>query len=641
MHGLPADSSVADEPSAEHAEATTQPALTRAAEHWWWPGAILERISLGILAAAVSAGVVLTIVNLIMRGTMHSSLVWLDEAGVLMLNIVAFLGAAVAYRRRRYLAITWIDKRLPARAVAVLDGSRDLATLLLALLLVDTGWQFAMSSYSEIDPYLRFSEFWLNVPLPVGAALVALFAVERLLFGPVWRLLGVVPVAALTALLVASHSSFFASLSPLGTVVVMAVAVVVLLVLGLPLPFVFGISSLVCLYLGGIPMTTAPSDLLDSNASFILVVVPFFLLTGFVLGESGLSRRLGYAARVALDRVPGSLLHVVVVSMFVFSGISGSKVGDMAAVGSSAFQMAKDEDYPPSEVAAALSAGAAMGDTVPPSTGLIVLSSVSLLPITALFVGGILPAVTLAIALAVVILLRFRRASRVRVGADLSFPQKVRVMRDAFPVVALMVLLVGSIVSGIATPSEASAIAVVVSVLLCIIYRGSSAGRLVNAALEASVTAGLVMFIIATATLFARLLTLAEIPQELGQLVTDANLGRVGFLLVSTALLVVAGMILEGLPAILVFAPLLIPVASQLGVNSLQYGIVLVIAIGIGAHSPPIGVGLYSAAQMGQVEVTQVARRMRYYLVALYVGLIIVTFVPQTVTWLPQVLHIT
>jgi tripartite ATP-independent transporter DctM subunit len=358
-----------------------------------------------------------------------------------------------------------------------------------------------------------------------------------------------------------------------------------------------------------------------------------------MMSAGGLSERLARAIRMLLGRVPGALLHVIVASMFVFSGISGSKIGDMAAVGSSARQMAEEEDTPVPEAIAALTAGAAMGDTVPPSIPLIVLSSVSSLSVGALFIGGILPAVTMAIALVALIWWRARKQPR----PDRTMPrrEKVRALAVALPIMVIPVFLVAAIITGIATPSEASAIAVLVSIVVCACYRSTSPRSLLKVAVDSSVIAGVVLFIIAAATLFARVLTLAEVPQRLGQLVANDHFGKWGFLVLSTAVLVIMGMIMEGVPAVLIFGPLLIPIALQLGINGLHYGIVLAVAIGIGANSPPIGVGVFVAAQIGQVEMSDVAKRMRPYLIALYLGLVAIVFVPQITTWLPNLLHIT
>ena len=253
------------------------------------------------------------------------------------------------------------------------------------------------------------------------------------------------------------------------------------------------------------------SDLLDGMASFLLVAIPFFLFTGFLMSAAGLSDRLGNALRVVTSRIPGGVLHSIVLSMLVFSGVSGSKIGDMAAVGKTAVRMAEQEDYEVPEAIAALAAGSAMGDTVPPAVGLIVLSSVSALSVGALFLGGLLPAFVVLLALLVMIYVRFRRKAKVPIPGTRR--DKVRMVLAAIPVLVIPVILVGGIVSGAATPTEISAISVFVTIIFAsLLYRSLGWRRLFAVAVESAILSGAILFIVASATLFARILTLGGVP---------------------------------------------------------------------------------------------------------------------------------
>lgn len=628
-----------DVPTPDTAPPGARSRLARWSLRGWWPGTVIEYAVAALLVLVIGAGVVVTVASLLRREFGSGDLAWANQFGVLMLNMVAFLGASIAFRRGQFLAITWIDRVLPARYVVVLTGARDAVTLLFAILLGRVGWQFASGAYSQTDQYLRIPEFWVDLPLAIGSWLIVAFALERLLLSATRRLLGVIPALIFGGLVLLGHGTVFSGLSPTDAMWVMVVISVLLIVLGLPLPFVFGVGAFVATYFGGLPFSIAASDMLDGTSNFVLVAIPFFLVTGFVMSAGGLSERLARAVRVLLGRVPGGLLHVIVVSMFVFSGISGSKIGDMAAVGGSARNMAEEEGYPVSEAIATLVAGASMGDTVPPSIPLIVLSSVASISVGQLFVGGILPAVVLAAALAVLIIWRARKWPYGRSSERLSVAQKLKVLGLALPVMVIPVFLVVVIITGKATPSEASAIAVIVSLAIYFSYRGAPR-RLVGAAVESAVIAGVVLFIISAATLFARILTLAEVPQRLAQVVADDHLGKWGFLALSTIVLIAMGMIMEGIPAVLIFGPILMPMAVLLGIDPVHYGIVLVSAIGLGANSPPIGIGVFVAAQMGRVEMREVSVRLRPYLVAIYVGLVAIVFIPSITTWLPDALHV-
>jgi tripartite ATP-independent transporter DctM subunit len=313
----------------------------------------------------------------------------------------------------------------------------------------------------------------------------------------------------------------------------------------------------------------------------------------------------------------------------------------MVAVSSSAKEMAKQDGYSVAEAMGVLCAGAAMGDTIPPSIGLIVLSSVSYLSVGALFAAGLLPACIMALAL--LCLIRFKYRARARGGNKASLRVLLLTSWRALPVLTVPIFLILSIGLGITTPSNSSAIAVALALIVVLsVERSMSARSLYRTIVECGTLAGSVLFMLASATLFARALTIASIPQRLASLVASGDIGgRWGFLFVSSLVLIVMGMIMEGLPAILIFAPLLIPVAVHLGINSLQYGIITVVCIGLGANSPPMGVGLFVGAQIGAIQVREIAKTIRPYLVALYLGLWVIVIIPQISLWIPRALHLT
>lgn len=617
--------------------------IRTSANAWWWPCTVLQAIVSVILAVVLCAGAVLILLEVLGRSANISSLrfPWFSEAGVLMLNIICFLGGAVGYRHNRFACLDVVTAHLSKRAQRNVDGGRDSYVLIFSILLTGVGWQFAAQSSDQLDQYLNISMFWMNVALPVGSALLALFALEKILLTSRRAYVGLAGGAAAFVLLYVVHLTIFINGSyETANIVLVSVLTLALIIFGMPLPFSFGTSGIIYCYLGGLPFSTVPGDMLDGLSSFLLVAIPFFMLTGFLMSAAGLSERLGDTLRMLLNRVPGGVLHAIILSMLVFSGISGSKIGDMAALAKTSVRMAEQEDYEIPEAIAALSAGSAMGDTVPPAVGLIVLSSVSALSVGSLFMGGLLPAAATMLALLVIIYFRFRRKPRVPVAGTLG--EKVRVLSSAVPLLAIPVILIGGIVTGIATPTEISAISVLVTLVFAmLLYRSLGWRRVFEVAVDTGILAGVILLIVATATLFARVLTLGDIPQELGNLVTSNDLGgRWGFLIISIAVLVVMGMLMEGLPSLLIFAPLLIPLATQVGINPLQYGIIVVMAIGIGTHTPPMGIALYVGAQLGDVPMRSVCRRIVPYMPALYAGIIAVALIPGLVTWIPDALHI-
>jgi tripartite ATP-independent transporter DctM subunit len=604
-----------------------------------WLFTMVEHVGGAILVLAVAAEVVVTLISVIARAVGGTPLQWGNASGAVMLNIVAFIGAAIAYRRRQYLVIDWLDKLLPTRGKEIACGAREAIVLVIACVLAKVGLAFATGAYDDIDPTMHISVFWVNLPLAIGMVMIALFSLERCLAMRGAELVGIGLGVVIAVGYFLAESSVSGDMNQGQAAATMGVLTIVLLVCGFSLPFVFLTGAIVYVHVSDLFLSVVASDLLDSSSNFVLVAIPFFLVTGMLMSEN-LTDRLTDAIRVLLGRLPGSLLHVIVFSMFVFSGISGSKIGDMAAVGNSAVKMAKHEKYPVAEAVAVLAAGAAMGDTIPPSIALIVLSSISFLSVSALFLAGLMPAVVVGLCLLVIIWIK-HRGKKVP-PLEMSGAQRVRTVLGAFPALSVAVLLVGGIVTGIATPTEISAVAVAYGLILVLAYRKTSLGDIYRIVVGAAVLAGVVLFVTATSTLFARALTIAQVPQHLAAYVSGGHLigGQLGFLILSTLVLVVMGMVMEGLPAILVFAPLLVPAAISLQINPIEYGILVVMAIGLGANCPPIGVGVYVGAQIGGVGLGDVGRRLIPYLAAVVVGIAIVIALPNVVLWLPRLFHL-
>jgi tripartite ATP-independent transporter DctM subunit len=620
--------------------------LAELAQARWWPGNALEYFAIAVIVVLLAAGVVVTVVATIGQTVSSINIQWALEFGVPMLNVLAFMGGAVAYRRRQFASLDFVLRRLHGQSLDGLNVAIDTVTAVASVVIAWAGWQFAVGQEGQIDQFLHVSTFWLDLPLPIGIGLVSVFAVERVVVRFSLRNLpalvaGIVVGVALFVVAVVLQHGVLAYPSTTTIIVLMAIVAVVLLAMGMPLPLAFCESALLYAYFADQPFSVLPSDLLDGASSdTIYIAIPFFILAGLVMSEGGLVRRLTDAAEVVVGRRRGGVLQVLVVSMFVFSGLSGAKIADVVAVSTSAKHLARRGGYTVPEAMAVLCAGAAMGDTIPPSIGLIVLASVSTLSVGALFAAGLLPAVVMGIALMVLIRIRYRNhpVSEARPSARAKGAALLR----GVPILAVPVFLILTISLGLATPSNSSAVTVVLALIVLLIAEQKIHGRaLWRSLIDSANLAGVVLFILASATLFSRALTLANLPQSLANLVANGDIGgRWGFLIISSIILVIMGMIMEGLPAILILAPLFMPIAATLGINPLQYGIISVVCIGIGASSPPIGVGLFVSAQAGGVNVREVAKPLRPFLLALYCGLLVILAVPEISLWIPNALHI-
>jgi tripartite ATP-independent transporter DctM subunit len=327
----------------------------------------------------------------------------------------------------------------------------------------------------------------------------------------------------------------------------------------------------------------------------------------------------------------------MVLSMVIFSGISGSKMADVAAVGSVLIPAARRSRQNPGGAVALLAASAVMAETIPPCINLIILGFVANLSIGGLFMAGLAPAGLMALALIGVVIL---------LGGDARLPDEARLAtaslaqlwRGAIVTLGLLVIIFAGFRFGVATATEISAFAALYALVVGgLAFRELGPRAAARSFINAATRSGLVLFIVAAAQSLAFVLTL-QFPQALAQamIALSQNAGAWPFLLLSILILIVMGSILEGAAALIIFGPLLIPVAGQVGVNGLHFGVVLVIAMGIGLFAPPLGLGLYGACLIGGVPIETTVRPMLGYLGLLLLCLLVIAFVPGLTLWLPH-----
>jgi tripartite ATP-independent transporter DctM subunit len=326
--------------------------------------------------------------------------------------------------------------------------------------------------------------------------------------------------------------------------------------------------------------------------------------------------------------------------MYAVSGLSGSKSADIAAVGTVMRDMLRRERYSLEQATAVLAASAVMGETVPPSLPMLVLGSISSLSIGALFVAGLIPAAVIGICIMVLIYFQARRTGTHRAPRS-NLRQLATATAGGVLPILMPVMLIGGILFGVGTPTEVSSFSVVYGLVLAgLIYRELSFRAFVRAVIDCTALAGMILFILAAASSFAWTLTIAHLPERLVGLLAYTHQSQWLFLVASILLLIVTGSILEGLPALLVLAPILLPISAQIGVNQLHYGIVLILAMGIGAFMPPVGSGFYVTCAICETTIEKSARSMVPFLIVLCLGILIVAFVPWFTLYLPSIFHL-
>ena len=594
-----------------------------------------------LLAIALLGQLGIMFTNVVTRYVFDYQNTWGQEISMITLTIIVFIGGAVAYARDRHMAVEVITCLLPGTWQRFLAAAVD---WLIFFLTVMIGWlslPLVSSRFEMMSPIIGMPEGWFMIPLPVGMTLMALIAVQRTWNRPTGSAVAAgLAIAALIAVLVVAHNLW----GPWGVnapvLWLTFGAFVVLLVIGVPIGFVLAMTAMLFLYVAGqAPIKSVPQTMYGGILAYVLLSIPFFVYAGFIMTEGGLSRRLAEWVIAMVGRLPGGLLQVIVVAMYVVSGISGSKVADVAAVGSSMKGMLRRGGYDMGEAGAVLAASAIMGETIPPSFPMLVLGSITTLSVGALFMAGLMPAAFMAVCLMLLIHVRARKYA---MPAGIAVPgrEAARATLVAMPSFMVPLFLVGGIMAGVATPTEISSVAVVYALVLAVIfYREMGRRSFWNTVVQACTTSGMILFIISAAFAFSWSLSIVNLPDKIGAALLSMGGSTWLFLLGTVITLIITGAVLEGLPALLIFGPMLMPIAVKLGVDPLQYGIILIISMGFGTFLPPIGIGIYVTCSMVETSMERITRKLGPYLIVLFLGILAVTFVPWFSLVIPRMLH--
>jgi len=589
-------------------------------------GSIVEIVA----ALLIAAEIIILFAGVISRYFLQQPLVWSDELASLLFLWLASLGAVVAFRRNEHMRMTALVGMTSPRIRAFLEAISIGATLAFLLFMIEPAYEFASDELYVTTPALELSGAWRATALPVGLVLMAVVALIQLVSIRNWTIIavGLGTVVLVIAVLLALRPV----LQGLGNLnlLIFFVGITGLLVFGgVPIAFSFGIATLGYLALTTrLPVAVLVGRMDEGMSHLILLAVPLFVFLGLLIEMTGMARAMVQFLASLLGHVRGGLSYVLVGAMYLVSGISGSKAADMAAVAPVLFPEMKQRGAKPGDLVALMSATGAQTETIPPSIVLITVGSVTGVSISALFTGGLLPGIVLAIMLCAVVWYRYRsedlahvkRATAAEIG---------RAFVIGIPALALPFVIRYSVIKGIATATEVSTLGIAYSLLVgLIIYRRFSWNRLIPMLVETAALSGAILLIIGTATGMAWALTQSGFSGTLARAMGTLPGGATSFLFVSIVVFIILGSVLEGIPAIVLFGPLLFPIARQVGVHEVHYSMVVILAMGIGLFSPPFGVGYYAACAIGRVSPDAGMRPIVGYVVAMLVGLVLIALVP-------------
>lgn len=413
-----------------------------------------------------------------------------------------------------------------------------------------------------------------------------------------------------------------------------------LLALGVPIAFSIGIATVVTMLAGMQPapaLTTSAQRMATGLNSFSLLAIPFFILAGQLMNNGGLARRLIDFAKSMLGTLPGGLAHVNIVASMLFGAISGSAVAAASAIGGTMGPRMEEEGYDKNFGAAVNITSATTGLLIPPSNVLIVYSLASGgVSIAALFLAGYLPGILVGLMLMTVAGVYSIR-NKYPVSARVPFMEVMKKFLQAIPSLLLVVVVIGGIIGGIFTATEAAAVAVLYALVLGLIYREIKVKDLPQIILDASATTGIVMLLIGTSIGMSWIMAYENIPQSVTTALIELTENKILILMIINLILLAVGTFMDMTPAVLIFTPIFLPIAIQLGIDPTHFGIILVLNLCVGLCTPPVGSVLFVGVGVAQTSIAKVVRPLLPFFVAMIVSLLIVTYWPALSLWLPAV----
>ena len=584
-----------------------------------------------VASAILVFEVALLFACVVARYLFHNPLIWADELASTLFVWLSTLGAVVATRRNVHMRLTAFISRAGPQLRQKIEVIVLLVVAAFVLILAYPAIDYSIEEAIVRTPGLDISNSWRASAVAVGAVLIALLSLLRLLvISPSRAFLAAgVAVVALACAALWWARPVFMGLGNYNLLIFFVLGVGVAVAAGVPIAFAFGIATVGYVALATrAPLSVVVSRMDEGMSHLLLLSIPLFVLLGILIDMTGMARAMvGFLASL-LGHVRGGLSYVLLGAMYLVSGISGAKAADMAAVAPVLFPEMKARGMKPGELVSLLAASGAMAETIPPSVVLIVIGSVASVSIAALFTGGLLPAAVLALTLAVVAYFRSGDDDHMtRKRATVA--QIARAFVISVPALILPFIIRAAVVEGVATAVEVSTIGIAYTVVAGIlIYRQFEWRRVWPMLVDTVSLSGSILFIVGTATAMAWAITQSGFSHTLAITMAKVPGGAAGFLGLSIIVFVILGSVLEGVPALVLLAPLLFPIARTMGIHDVHYSMVVILAMGIGLFAPPFGVGFFTACAIGNVDPDEAMTRIWPYLGALLIGVIIVAAVP-------------
>ncbi len=617
-------------------EAGEQPEMP-SAEHMHTGATLFARFDryLGMTVEAAAALLVVAEVCLlggatIARYVFNAPLTWSDELATILFIWLSMLGSVVALRRGEHMRLTTFIRGLSPDGRARVDALGLILVSTVLLVLIMPTLEHVQSHLDGTTPVLGISEGVREAALLVGIALMLMTAVDKLIqHATRWQIAGSLAIVLAVGAVLYVLSPVFDDLGNWDLLIFFFGLVAFCMVIGMPIALSFILATVAYLqFTTTIPISIVPARLSEGMSNMVLLAVPMFVLLGALIEIAGLAQAMISFLVSLFGHFRGGLQYVLLSAMYLVSGISGAKAADMAAIAPALFPEMKKRGNREGDIVSLLSAAAVMSETIPPSIVLITVGSVTGVSIAALFTGGLLPAVVGMITLSAVIWYQTRRED-VSGAERLGARARLRLCLVALPGLGLPIVIRFSVVDGIATATEVATIGVLYTILVGVFfYRRFDWRRVYPILVDTASLSGAILLVVGAATAMAWALTQSGFSRDLVDVMAGVPGGTWGFLGISAVAFVILGSVLEGVPAIVLFGPLLFPIAKLMGVNEVHYAIIAVFSMGLGLFTPPFGVGFYLACAIGRVSPDAVIRHVWPHLTALVVALVLIVLIP-------------
>jgi tripartite ATP-independent transporter DctM subunit len=587
------------------------------------------------LAMVVMVGVVF--LQVVYRYIFSSPIAWSEEMARIIFVWITLLGTFLALRTKSHISIeTFMNRFFTPGTRAYVSAVAGFLTLYYCVYLGAVGIIMMEKTVEDLTPVMLIPFSCLYAAIAVSGVVMAIYLLVQMYHMERKQLVVscIVSLAVIGVLYLLFGRGGFSG----GNLVLVTVVLLALFILsGMPIAFALGIgSALFFLLYQKIPLFVTHTRLFGGIDSFPLLAVPFFVLAGELMNIGGVTHRLVALARALVGHIRGGLGMVCVVAEYFFSGISGSTVADVSAIGALLIPAMKKAGYTSENSVAVVSAATAMGILVPPCIPMVVLGGMTGISVGALFMGGFLPAVVLSICIMILIYIQALRA-KLPLEKRPSLRECLKAVSGAIIPLLLPVIILGGIISGAATPTEISVIAVLYAFIIGVfLYKEIKAKEIIPILTRTVILTGSVMFLVGNSSTLSWILSANQVPQRIGELITHLSTSPLVFLLLCNLTFILLGAVLEGLPAMLILVPIFLPFCSQFGINQIHFGILVVASLGIGLFLPPIGMGIYIACAFAEIDIGKSILPFLPYLACLVIGLLIISAFPWVTLVLPN-----